>query len=219
MNFDFAFAASTIPEILSVIGTTIGIALLACAGAATLGFSLEIARRGGSLLGYVMRFVIDFIRSTPLLAWLYFIYFVLPYWGIMLPALIVGLCGLSIYFSGYLAEVFKAGIDAIPSGQAEAAKALGLNKIDSVLFVLAPQMLRNVAAPVGNYFVSILKATPYLAVIAVPEMLGSAFDIASDTYRYAEPLTVVGAVFLFLALVVTQMIRLLERKLLKSANL
>jgi polar amino acid transport system permease protein len=218
VTFDFAFAVSTLPAILSVIGTTIAVALLSCVGASILGFSFEILRRAGAAPGYASRFMIDFIRSTPVLAWLYFLYFVLPFYGIILPALMVGVLGLSIYFSGYLAEVFKAGIDAIPKGQSEAAKALGLNRIDTVFFILAPQMLRNVAAPVGNYFVSILKATPYLAVIAVPEMLGSAFDIASDTYRYAEPLTVVGIVFLLLALTIAQAVKLLERKLLEPSS-
>ena len=213
MNFDLAFALSTVPEILSVSGTTRSIAIAACIGACLIGFSFELLRRTGSVTGYLMRFAIDFIRSTPVLAWLYFLYFVLPYCGVTLPALVVGIAGLSIYFSGYLAEVFKAGIDAIPKGQSEAAQALGLRRRDVHVFVLAPQMLRNVAAPIGNYFVSILKATPYLAVIAVPEMLGKAFDIASDTYRYAEPLTVVGIAFLVLALAVAQMVRLIERKL------
>ncbi|MDG4892691.1 amino acid ABC transporter permease [Mesorhizobium sp. WSM4976] len=218
MNFDLAFALSTVPEILSVIGTTLVIAIAACVGACLIGFSFELLRRAGSITGYLMRFAIDFIRSTPVLAWLYFLYFVLPYCGVTLPALVVGIAGLSIYFSGYLAEVFKAGIDAIPKGQSEAAQALGLRRRDVHIFVLAPQMLRNVAAPIGNYFVSILKATPYLAVIAVPEMLGKAFDIASDTYRYAEPLTVVGIAFLVLALAVAQVVRLLERKLSRSSR-
>lgn len=218
MNFDLAFAASTVPTILSVIGTTVGVALLSCAGASILGFSFEIVRRAGSAPGYLMRFAIDFIRSTPVLAWLYFLYFALPHYGVTLPALVVGILGLSVYFSGYLAEVFKAGIDAIPTGQAEAAKALGLKRTDVVFFILAPQMLRNVAAPIGNHFVSILKATPYLAVIAVPEMLGSAFDIASNTYRYAEPLTVVGIVFLLLALTIVHIVKLLERKFLEPTH-
>jgi polar amino acid transport system permease protein len=216
VSFDFAFAASTIPSILSVVGTTLGVAVLSCLGASILGFSFEIVRRAGSLAGYAMRFIVDFIRSTPVLAWLYFLYFVLPYYGVILPASFVGVLGLSIYFSGYLSEVFKAGIDAIPKGQAEAARALGLSRPDTVLFIMAPQMLRNIAAPLGNYFVSILKATPYLAAIAVPEMLGSAFDIASDTYRYAEPLAVVGVAFLLLALGVGQAVKLLERKLLEQ---
>ncbi|RWI54674.1 MAG: ABC transporter permease subunit [Mesorhizobium sp.] len=218
MNFNLEFAVSTVPTVLSVIGNTIGVALASCAGASTLGFCFEITRRAASPTDYLMRFVIDFIRSTPVLAWLYFLYFVLPYYGVTLPALLVGILGLSIYFSGYLAEVFKAGIDAIPEGQAEAAKALGLRRTDVVLFVLAPQMLRNVAAPVGNYFVSILKATPYLAVIAVPEMLGKALDIASETYRYAEPLTVVGLIFLLLALTIARLVKLVERKLLEPTR-
>ncbi|TPL99754.1 ABC transporter permease subunit [Mesorhizobium sp. B2-3-10] len=214
MTFDLEFALSTVPTILSVIGTTIGVALASCAGASALGFCLEITRRAASIAGYVVRFMIDFIRSTPVLAWLYFLYFVLPHYGITLPALLVGTLALSVYFSGYLAEVFKAGIDAIPAGQAEAAKALGLSQTDIVVFILAPQMLRNVAAPVGSYFVSILKATPYLAVIAVPEMLGKALDIASDTYRYAEPLTVAGIAFLLLALAVAWLVGRIERQLL-----
>ncbi|TPN37864.1 amino acid ABC transporter permease [Mesorhizobium sp. B2-3-3] len=213
MNFSLEFAVATVPAILSVIGTTIGVALASCVGASALGFCFEITRRAASVTGYLMRFLIDFIRSTPVLAWLYFLYFVLPHYGVALPALLVGILGLSIYFSGYLAEVFKAGIEAIPQGQSEAAKALGLRRADIVLFILAPQMLRNVAAPIGNHFVSILKATPYLAVIAVPEMLGKAFDIASDTYRYAEPLTVVGLIFLVLALTIAGLVKLVERKL------
>jgi polar amino acid transport system permease protein len=79
-------------------------AVLSCAGAAALGFSFELLRRMGSVPRHIMRFVIDFIRSTPVLAWLYFTYFVLPFYGIRLSALTVGVLALSIYFSGYLAE-------------------------------------------------------------------------------------------------------------------
>jgi polar amino acid transport system permease protein len=213
LNFDPVIALSAVPAILGVVGTTVEVTLLSCLGACVLGFGLEMVRRSGAPAGYAARFIIDFVRSTPALAWLYFLYFVLPRFNIVLPPTVVGVLGLSIYFSGYLAEVFKAGIDAIPPGQAEAAKTLGLSRTDTMAFVLFPQMLRNVAAPIGNYFISILKATPYLATIAVPEMLGRAFDIASDTYRYAEPLVVAGVLLLLLALAAGQLVRLLERKL------
>jgi polar amino acid transport system permease protein len=163
-----------------------------------------------------MRLWIDLIRSTPILVQLYFLYFVLPFYGLTLPALVVGVLGISLYYSGYLAEVFKAGIDAIPRGQIEAAKALGLSRLHIVAFILAPQMARNIAAPWGNYFVSILKATPYLAIIAVPEMLGQAFDIASDTFRYAEPMVVAGVIFLALALAIAQLVKRVEARLLES---
>jgi len=214
VGFDFSFALSTVPTILGAIGTTLLVAFVSCVGAASIGFCFEMLRRSGGIAGFGTRFLIDFIRATPVLAWLYFLYFVLPFYGIRLGALTVGILGLSVYFSGYLAEVFKAGIDAIPRGQPEASRALGLGRRDTVIFVMAPQMLRNIAAPMGNYFVSILKATPYLAVLAVPEMLGRAFDIASDTYRYAEPLMVAGILFLILALAISHAVKRLERRLL-----
>ena len=216
MGFDLAFALSCVPTILGSVGTTLLVAFVSCLGASVIGFLFEMARRGGGVAGLATGFVIDFIRSTPVLAWLYFLYFVLPFYGIRLGAMSVGIIGLSLYYSGYLAEVFKAGIDAIPKGQPEAARALSLGWRDTVFYVIAPQMLRNIAAPLGNYFVSILKATPYLAVLAVPEMLGRAFDIASETYRYAEPLTVAGLIFLALALVISQGVKRLERRLLAS---
>lgn len=214
MGFDLAFAASSLPTILGAIGTTLTVALVSCIGAAAIGFLFEMVRRAGGIAGLTVGFVIDFIRSTPVLAWLYFLYFVLPFYGVRLGSITVGVMGLSLYYSGYLAEVFKAGIDAIPKGQPEAARALSLSRRDAVIYVIVPQMLRNIAAPLGNYFVSILKATPYLAVLAVPEMLGRAFDIASETYRYAEPLSVAALIFLALALVISQGVKQLERWLL-----
>ena len=213
MGFDLAFALSSVPTILGAVGTTLFVAFVSCIGAAAIGFLFEMVRRVGGVAGFLIGFVIDFIRSTPVLAWLYFLYFVLPFYGVRLGAMSVGIMGLSLYYSGYLAEVYKAGIDAIPKGQPEAAHALSLSRRDTVIHVIAPQMMRNIAAPLGNYFVSILKATPYLAVLAVQEMLGRAFDIASETYRYAEPLTVAGLIFLALALVISHGVKRLERRL------
>jgi polar amino acid transport system permease protein len=214
MGFDAGFALSTVPIILASLGVTLAVAVGSAIGACLLGFTWEILRRSGRRTGYVMRFLIDAIRSMPILAQLYFLYFVLPFYGVTLPALVVGIGGLSLYYSGYLAEVFKAGIDSVAAGQFEAAKALGLSRAQTVFLVIAPQMLLNIAAPLGNYFVSILKATPYLAVLAVPEMLGTAFDIASDTFRYAEPLVVAGAIFLALALLIAHLVRRMEVRLL-----
>ncbi|WP_454691398.1 ectoine/hydroxyectoine ABC transporter permease subunit EhuD [Achromobacter aloeverae] len=214
MNFDLSFAVSVMPAILRGLWTTIWVAAAASVGSALLGFVLEMLRRSNRWLGYAMRFVIDFIRSTPVLVQLYFLYFVLPQYGVTLPALVVGVLGLSVYYSGYLAEVFKGGIESIPAGQFAAAKALGLGRMDAMLYVIAPQMLRNIAAPMANYFVSALKATPYLAVISVPEMLGLAMEVGSDTFRYAEPMVSVGVIFLILAVAMAQAVRVLENRLL-----
>jgi polar amino acid transport system permease protein len=213
MSFSLEFALSILPQILSTFTTTILVTIIGCSGAAMLGFLWEILRRSSKLGRYLMRFLIDFVRSTPLLVQIYFFYFVLPEYGITLPALTVGVLALSLYYSGYLAEVFKGGIDCIPKGQFEAARALGLSRLQLIFLVIAPQMLRNVAAPTGNYFVSLLKATPYLAIIAVPEMLSIALEIASETFRYTEPMTVVGAIFLVLALCFSALVKMIETRL------
>ena len=218
MTFDVAFTLSIVPKIAGALGTTIAVALLSCVFSALLGFALEVVRRTGTAMSYLMRFAIDFIRSTPLLVQLYFFYFVLPVYGIKLPALAIGVIAISIYYSGYLAEVFKAGIDGVAPGQFEAAEALGMSRLQSVLLVVAPQMLRNIAAPMGNYFIGIFKSTPYLAVIAVHESFGAALDIASDTFRYTEPMLVVGAIFLGIALILAWLVRRLEVYLAQSAT-
>lgn len=218
MLFDPGFAISTLPKIVGALWTSIAVALLSCVGASALGFAMEIARRSSRVLRYVMRFLIDFIRSTPLLVQLYFFYFVLPEYGIKLPALAIGVIAMSIYYSGYLAEVFKAGIDGVARGQFEAASALGLKRIQTVVFVIAPQMLRNIAAPMGNYFIGIFKSTPYLAAIAVYESFGAALDIASDTFRYTEPMVVVGVIFLAIALLLAWLVRQLEERLMLSTR-
>lgn len=218
MLFDPGFAISTLPKIVGALWTSIAVALLSCVGASVLGFAMEIARRSNRVLRYLMRFVIDFIRSTPLLVQLYFFYFVLPEYGIKLPALAIGVIAMSIYYSGYLAEVFKAGIDGVARGQFEAASALGLKRLQTVVFVIAPQMLRNIAAPMGNYFIGIFKSTPYLAAIAVYESFGAALDIASDTFRYTEPMVVVGVIFLAIALLLAWLVRRLEERLMLSTR-
>ncbi len=106
MTFSFEFALSILPRILSTLTTTLLATIIGCLGAAFLGFSGKscAVRRPGR---YAMRFLIDVIRSTPLLVQIYFFYFVLPEYGLTLPALFVGVFALSLYYSGYLAEVFK----------------------------------------------------------------------------------------------------------------
>jgi polar amino acid transport system permease protein len=218
MNFDAAYAAAVFPHIAAFLGTTLLVTVLTCLFAAALGFLLEVLRRVNMPSRYVLGFVIDFIRSTPVLVQIYFLYFVLPIYGIRLPAMVVGVAALSLYYSGYLAEVFKAGIDSVARGQWEAAKALGLGWGKTVVLVIAPQMLRNVAAPMSSYFISIFKTTPVLAVIAVPEAFGAALDAATDSFRYVEPLTVVGAIFLSIAVTFSLLVHRLEARFARATR-
>jgi polar amino acid transport system permease protein len=216
MKFDFAFAFSILPALTKASLFALLIACLSSLLACLLGFVLEVGRRAGPLSDCILTFLIDSVRVTPVIVQLYFLFFVLPYWGIRLPALVVGIGSLGVHYSSYLAEVFKAGFDAIPSGQNDASRALGLRRWQSNLLIVLPLMLRNSIPSIGNYFLSILKATPYLSVIAVNELLGTAFEFASDTFRYYEPFAILGIFFLSYSLLIAAAIRRLELVFLHS---
>lgn len=210
MNFDLTFALSILPSLAraSILALVIGLAstVVAC----LLGFLLELARRSRPYLRYLITLFIDLVRIIPIIVLLYFVYFVLPYWGIVIAPLVIGVGCLGVHYSSYLAEVFKAGIDAIPRGQREAGIALGLHPWQVNLLVILPLMLRNSIPAMTNYFLSILKATPYLSLIAIDELLGTAFTFASDTFRYYEPFAILGVFFLAYSLIIAALSRQLE---------
>lgn len=216
MNFDLNFAISILPSLTraSILALAIGIAstVVAC----LLGFLLELARRSGVYLRHAITLFIDLVRITPIIVLLYFVYFVLPYWGIVISPLAIGVGCLGVHYSSYLAEVFKAGIDAIPKGQTEAAIALGLHSWQVNLLIILPLMLRNSIPAMTNYFLSILKATPYLSLIAIDELLGTAFTFASDTFRYYEPFAILGVYFLTYSLIIAALSRRLELHFMKK---
>ncbi len=216
MKFDFSFALSILPDLTRASLLALVIAIVSSLVACVLGFVLEIGRRTGSLADRIITFFVDSIRVTPVLVQLYFVFFVLPYWGIVLPPLVVGIGCLSIHYSSYLAEVFKAGFDAIPAGQFDASNALGLRGWQLNLFIVLPLLLRNSISAMGNYFLSMLKATPYLSIIAVNELLGTAFAFASDTFRYYEPFAILGLFFLLYSLAIAACVKRAERFFMRS---
>ena len=216
MKFDFTFAMSILPDLARASFLALFIAAAAAIVACGLGIAFELLRRSGAVARHTVTFVIDAIRVTPLIVQLYFVFFVLPYWGITLPPLLVGIGCLGIHYSSYLAEVFKAGFDAIPSGQFDASKALGLRRSHIILLIVFPLVLRNSLPAMGNYFLSILKATPYLSVIAINELLGTAFSFASDSFRYYEPFAILGIFFLTYCLLIATAVRILEKYLMRS---
>lgn len=213
MRFDFNFAFSITPYILEAAITTIWVTVVSSLLAAVLGFALELMRRINRPVSLAMTVIIDFLRITPILALLYFLYFVLPFYGIRLPAVMVGIMTLSLHYAGYLAEVFKAAISSIPKGQTEGGEALGLRRPHIVFMILLPQILRNATPAIANYVLSILKSTPYLAVVAVPEMLGIAMDKAAESFTYVEPMMVVGALFFLFCYAAGRSLDVLHRHL------
>jgi polar amino acid transport system permease protein len=156
---------------------------------------------------------IEFIRSTPLLIQIFFLYFVFPKFGIVLPALVAGILALGLHYSTYCAEVYRAGLENVPRGQWEAATALNLAPMATFRDIILPQAIPPIIPALANYLVALFKETPLLSAIAVLELMQTAKIIGSDTFRYLEPITLVGLFFLVMSLVSAAGIGALERHL------
>jgi polar amino acid transport system permease protein len=147
-----------------------------------------------------------------LLVQLYFLFYVLPSLGLALSPLTTGILGLGLHYAAYCSEVYRAGIESIPRGQWEAATALNLGRFTTTFKVILPQAIPPVVPALGNYLVAMFKDTPLLSAITVLEMLQQAKILGSESFRYIEPLTLVGLAFLVMSLLAAVAIRALERR-------
>ncbi|MFJ3661152.1 ectoine/hydroxyectoine ABC transporter permease subunit EhuD [Streptomyces sp. NPDC090119] len=159
--------------------------------------------------------VTEFVRDTPLLVQLFFLFYVLPEWGVTFSALTTGVFAIGLHYSTYTMQVYRAGIEAVPVGQWEAATALSLPRRRIWTAVILPQALRRVIPALGNYVISMLKDTPMLMVITVLEMLGRARLFSQSNFQFTEPLTVIGVAFIVLSYLASLLLRALERRLVR----
>jgi polar amino acid transport system permease protein len=176
------------------------------------GLFLACRPRSGPV-AWIAISVVEGIRSTPLLVQVYFLYYVLPNWGITMTAWQTGVLALGLHYGCYLSEVYRAGFEAVAQGQREAAIALNFSRFDRFRDIVLPQALRPIAPALGNYLIGMFKETPILFVISVHEMLSVAKLIGSETFRYTEPYTIVGAIFLAMSLAAAALVQKLERRL------
>ncbi|MFC8242394.1 MULTISPECIES: ectoine/hydroxyectoine ABC transporter permease subunit EhuD [Streptomyces] len=158
--------------------------------------------------------VTEFIRNTPLLVQLFFLFYVVPNFGPAMSPLTTGIVGLGLHYSTYTAEVYRAGIGGVPIGQWEAATALSLSKGRTWRAVILPQAIRRVVPPLGNYVIAMLKDSPMIATIGAFDMLGEAQAYSNETFT-TEALTVVGVAFILIAYPASLLIRALERRLVR----
>lgn len=194
--WDWGFAFSILPALLSGLVLTLQITVLGSLVAFSLGLLLALALRGPRVIAIVVRGFVEFVRSTPLLVQIFFLYFVLPDFGVLLPALAVGVIALGVHYATYTADIYRAGIDAVPVGQWEAAAALSLPRSRVWTGVVLPQAIPRVLPALGNYVISMFKETPFLYVIGVPEMVQTATQIGALEFRYIEAITIAGLIFL-----------------------
>lgn len=209
--WDWGFTWEILPRLLDAAIITIEATLIGFVFAAVLGLLLALTRRSRNrVLSVPVAGFVEFVRSTPLLVQIYFLFFVLPELGVVLPAMVAGILGLGLHFSTYCSEVYRAGLDGIPRGQWEASVALNLSPYRTYRDIIVPQAIPPVVPALGNYLIAMFKETPLLSAIAVVEMMQEAKIIGSETFRYVEPMTLVGVFFLVLSLVSMVGIRRVE---------
>jgi polar amino acid transport system permease protein len=212
MLWDTEFALSILPRIVGAAWITIAITLGGFAVAMVVGLVLACRPREGPIAWAVIGFV-EGIRSTPLLVQVYFLYYVLPGWGITMSAGQTGVLALGLHYGCYLSEVYRAGFESVAQGQREAAIALNFGRLDRFRDIILPQALRPIAPALGNYLIGMFKETPVLFVISVHEMLSVAKLIGSETFRYTEPYTIVGLLFLAMSLAAAALVQRMEVRL------
>ncbi|AIC30759.1 ectoine/hydroxyectoine ABC transporter permease protein EhuD (plasmid) [Rhizobium etli bv. mimosae str. IE4771] len=213
MEWDWEFVWQIMPTLLEGFKITILATVLGAAVAMVAGLALAIARRSPvAAISRTVGFVSEFIRGTPLLVQLYFIFYVLPDIGIRLSPLAAGVIGIGIHYATYTAEVYRAGIENVSRGQWEAAKATNLTTRQAWIHVVLPQAIPPMIPALANYFIAMFKETPLLSAITVLELMNQAKSIANSNYRYIEPMTLVGVFFLVISLISVLGLRWLEER-------
>lgn len=212
MNFDWSFAWSILPRLLDALVVTVHATVVGFALALAAGLVLALARRSRLRLVAVAAVgFVEFVRSTPLLIQLYLLFYLVPAYGDVSP-FVIGTVVLGLHFGTYVSEVYRAGIESVPRGQWEAAVALNLTRSRTLIAIVIPQAVRPIVPALGNYLIVMFKDVAVLSAITVVEMLQTAKIIGSETFRYLEPLTIVGLLYLGLSYPSSLLVRGLERR-------
>lgn len=212
--WDWGFTLEILPRLGSATVVTLQATIIGYVLALIIGLVFALLRRSETrVVSMATREVVEFIRSTPLLVQIYFVYFVFPELGIELSAWVAGLLALGFHYGCYTSEVYRAGLDGVPRGQWEASVALNLSTYRTYRDIILPQAIPPIVPALGNYLIGIFKETPLLSVIAIIELLAEAKIIGSETFRYLEPITLVGVFFLIMSLCAAALIRAVEYRL------
>jgi His/Glu/Gln/Arg/opine family amino acid ABC transporter permease subunit len=211
---DFNDLIALLPALLEGASVTVAVSVASYLLALCLGLLLGLARTSRFLLvrGAAGAYV-QFMRGTPLLLQLFFIYYVLPYGGLILTPFQAGVLGLTLNYAAYMAEVFRSGIAAVPKGQFEAGASLALTNYQLMRYVVIPQALKIVVPPIGNFFVAIFKDSALVSVITMKDLMFTGQILAASTFMHFQIFAMVAVIYLILSYPAAKAVELLERRL------
>lgn len=196
--FNWSVFRSSLPMLLEGLWITILLGLVSILAGSFSGLCLALVRvYGAPVLKAIARVYIDIFRSIPLLVLLVLVYYALPFVGVRLSSFTSAATAITLVSCAYTAEIFRAGLEAIPKGQFEAADAIGLGFFNSMRDVILPQALRIVVPPLTSNCINVLKDTALASVVAMPDLLKQATQAQALS---ANPTPLIGAAVLYLLL-------------------
>ena len=205
--FNWSVFLGALPSLLEGLWITILLGTVSIVAGMVAGLLTALARLyGPTPLQTVARIYIDVLRSIPLLVLLVLVYYALPFVGIRMSSFVSAAVAITMVSCAYTAEIFRAGIEAVPKGQFEAADAIGLSFIRSMRYVILPQAFRIVTPPLTSNCINVLKDTALASVVAMPDLLKQATQAQALA---ANPTPLIGAAFLYL-LILLPLVRLVS---------
>lgn len=212
-QFDWELARASWPALLEGLKLTVELTFIVIAISLVCGVFVALGRMSKHRsLRIVIGAYVDFMRATPLLLQLIYLYFVLPAFGIRLDPFVAAVVGLSLNYSAYLSEVYRSGIQAIPRGQLDAAAALGMSPSLSMRRIVLPQAIRIVIPTLGNYFVALFKDTSLASALTLQELLFSGQIIITRTYDYFTIYSMVLFMYFLVGYPALLFVRYLEKR-------
>jgi polar amino acid transport system permease protein len=216
-NWEYAWEIT--PDLIEGMMRTVLATLIGIVVALVLGLFFALGRRSErKLISYPVAWFVEFVRSTPLLVQLFFLFYAMPQIAFLprsistLSPLTTLVVGLGVHYACYCSEAYRAGINSVPKGQWEAATALNLKTISKWRDVILPQAIPRALPPLGNYFVAMFKDAPQGAAITYAGVLFIARALQSADFRTVEPFTIAGILFLMVSIPAAMAVRRLERR-------
>jgi polar amino acid transport system permease protein len=199
---DPAFISKWGPFILAGIPVTLFVSVCSIVLAVVFALFGALGRLSRNPTIYaVATLYVSLVRGTPLIVQIIFVYLALPQFGLVIPALPAGILALSFNYGAYLTEIFRAGVEAIPRGQREAAQALGMTERSIMQRVVLPQAIRIVIPAIGNDFISMTKDSALVSLITIDEVFWRAQNAGTQSFRTFEALTIAATVYWVMTIV------------------
>ncbi|MGM0882410.1 MAG: amino acid ABC transporter permease [Bacillota bacterium] len=214
MSFDFTFLEQHWQTYLQGAWLTLQLSFFGVILGTVLGVLMALMRISRIwVLKALASTYIEVIRGTPMLVQVFIIHYGLTGFGINLPAFISGVVALTINSAAYMAEVFRAGIEAIDKGQTEAARSLGMTQGMTMRLIILPQAFRNMLPAIGNEFIIIIKDSSLISAVGIAELMFNARTVQGITFRPMEPLLAAAALYFVMTFTLSKLLGALESRL------